>query len=68
MTITKVYMDAYSKWLFNLKISREDKTTFYNGQVTVLRELLLNSLSEASIQELEEKAREKAIEDFHFYE
>ena len=68
MTITKAYMNAYSKWLFNFKIGREDKTIFYDGQVTILRELLLKSLPESSIKDLEEKAREKAIEDFLFYE
>ena len=68
MTITKAYMNAYSKWLFNLKIDREEKTIFYGGQVTILKELLLKSIPESSIKELEEKAKKKAVEDYQFYE
>ena len=66
--ISKLYLTAWQKYYYNLKMGRTDKVQFYTGQCKLLEESFNNYLGTTEeIEALRTKAEGYAEEVLDFY-
>ena len=67
--IRKLYLQAYQKYIFNLKLGRSELVAYYTGQLAMLTDSFSNYLGTTEeIQRLKDKAEANALEHVEFYE
>jgi tRNA(Glu) U13 pseudouridine synthase TruD len=67
--ISKLYLQAYQKYIFNLKLGRAELVSYYTGQLAMLTDSFSNYLGTTEeIQRLKDKAEANALEHYEFYE
>lgn len=67
--IRKLYLQAYQKYIFNLKLGRAELVAYYTGQLAILTDSFSNYLGTTEeIQRLKDKAEANALEHVEFYE
>lgn len=67
--ISKLYLQAYQKYIFNLKLGRAELASYYTGQLAMLTDSFSNYLGTTEeIQRLKDKAEANALEHIEFYE
>lgn len=69
LQIRKLFLNAYQKYYFNLKLNRAELIAYYTGQVDFLLDNFSTQLGTTEeIQRLKDKAEANALEHYEFYE
>ena len=67
LQLRKLFLNAYQKYYFNLKLGRAELVSYYTGQVDfILSNFDLGTTEE--IKQLKTKAEANALEHYEFYE
>lgn len=66
--IKKLYLNAYQKYVYNLKEGHSELTSYYTGQVKMLEDSFGEYLGTTEeIEALRQKAEANAIESIEYY-